>query len=127
MYIRIWGSNTSHLLPCRIVLDRMVMEDISFQNVVDGFFPKLTRAKRKGWPKLSLILGPLVIQNSTHAGILGKNIIKLKLREAPKRMHDPKYFLANHFIQEHMKTSCSLIRRTLMIQFTKGPMIFQKL
>ena len=36
-YIRIWGSNTVHLLP-RIDPDRMVLEDISFHTVGDGFF-----------------------------------------------------------------------------------------
>ena len=59
-YIRIRGSNIVHLLP-RIVPYRMVLEEISFQAVVDGVFLKLTRAKRKGWPKIPLNLGPLVI------------------------------------------------------------------
>ena len=103
-YIGIWGSNTVHLFPI-IVPDRMVIEEIYFQTVIDGVFPKLTRSKRKGWPKSPLSLGPLVIQNSTHARIIGKKITTMKLGESPKRMHDPKSFLANHFNQEHMKTT----------------------
>ena len=75
----------------------MVLEDISFQTVIDGVFPKLTTAKRKGWPKSPLSLGPLVIQNSTHADTLEKNIVTMKLGESPKRMHDPKSSLDNHF------------------------------
>ena len=45
-----------------------------------------------------------MIKNYTHANTLGKNVINLKLVEAPKIMHDPKSFLVNHFTQEHMKT-----------------------
>ena len=103
-YIRIWGSNNVHLLPI-IVPNKMVLEEISFQKIIYGVIPKLSGAKRKGLPKFPLILGTPVIQNSTHAGILGKKIITLKLGEAPRRMHDTKSFLASHFTQEHMKTS----------------------
>ena len=73
--------------------------------MIDGVFPKLTGPKRKGWPKFPLHLGSLVIQNSTHASSLGKRITTLNIGEAPKRMHDPKSFLVNHFTQEHMKSS----------------------
>ena len=45
-YIIIWGSNTVHLFP-RIVLDRMVLQEIAFKTVIDGVFSKLTRPKRK--------------------------------------------------------------------------------
>ena len=34
-YIRIWGSNIVHLLP-RIVLDRMVLQEFTYQIVTDG-------------------------------------------------------------------------------------------
>ena len=48
-----------------------------------------------------------MIQNSTHVATLGNKIVTLKLRESPKRMHDPMSFLTNHFTQEHMKTGYS--------------------
>ena len=36
-YIRIWGSNIVYLLP-RIVLDRVVLQEFSYQTVIDGTF-----------------------------------------------------------------------------------------
>ena len=59
-YIDIWGNNTVHGLP-RIVPEIMVLEEISFQKVIDGVFPKLTADKRKGWTNFPLNLGSLVI------------------------------------------------------------------
>ena len=59
-YIDIWGNNTVHGLP-RIVPEIMVLEEISFQKVIDGVFPKLTVDKRKGWTKFPLNLGSLLI------------------------------------------------------------------
>ena len=46
-YIRIWGSNTVHMLP-KIVPDRLVLEVVSFQTVIDGVYKKLVAPKRKG-------------------------------------------------------------------------------
>ena len=72
-YIRMWDSNTVHLLP-RIVPDKMVLQEISYQIVIDGVFPKLASSKRKCWPKFPLNLGFLTMQNSTLATILRKSI-----------------------------------------------------
>ena len=92
-----------HLLP-RIVLDRMVLQEFTFQPIIDGIFPKLAKYKKKAWPKFNLYLDSLVLQNSTHAVVLGKEISIMNLGEAPKRMHDPKYYLANLFAHEHAKS-----------------------
>ena len=73
--------------------------------MIDWVFPNLTTTKRKGWPKFPLNLGFLTLQNSTHAVILSKEITTMNLGEAPKRMHDPKSFLANYFVKEHMNTT----------------------
>ena len=54
-YIRIWGRNIAHSFS-RIVLNRMVLEEISFKTVIDGVFPKLIGAKRKGGICFSLTL-----------------------------------------------------------------------
>ena len=59
-YIIIWGSNVIHLFP-RIVPDRLVIEEVSFQTVTDGVYKKINGPKRKGWPKFPLDLGPLVV------------------------------------------------------------------
>ena len=63
-YIRIWGSNTVHMLP-RIVPDRLVLEEVAFQTVNDGVYRKLIDPKKKAWPKFPLHLGSLVIPTST--------------------------------------------------------------
>ena len=94
-----------HLLP-RIVPDHMVLQEISFQMVIDGVFPKLTKHKKDAWPKFSLNLDYLVLQNSTHVVVLGKQISIMNSREVPKRMHDPKYYLSNLFAHERAKSHC---------------------
>ena len=63
----------------------------------------MSKNKRKGWPKFPLHLDCLVIQNSTHAIVLGKEITIMKLGEAAKRMHDPICFLISLFAQEKAK------------------------
>ena len=85
----------------------MVLQEISFQTVIDRFFPKLLVAKRKYWPKFPLYLGFLKVKNSTHDAILGKDIVEMNLGEAPKGMNDPKSLLENHFVQEHTKMAYS--------------------
>ena len=63
-YIIIWDSNTVHMLP-RIVLDRLVLEEVAFQTVNDGVYRKFIGPKKKAWPKFPLHLGSLVIPTST--------------------------------------------------------------
>ena len=41
------GRNIVHMLP-KIVPDRLVLEEVSFQNVTDGVYKKLVSPKRKG-------------------------------------------------------------------------------
>ena len=54
-YMRIWGSNTVHVLP-RIVPDRLVLEEVAFQTVNDGVYKKLIGPKKKAWTKFPLNL-----------------------------------------------------------------------
>ena len=72
-YIHIWGSNTVHLLS-RIVSDIMVVQEIAYQTIIDGVFPRIVVAKRKCWPNFPLNLGFLTLQNYTHVAMLGKSI-----------------------------------------------------
>ena len=100
-YFRIWGSKTVHLLP-RFVPDRMLLHEFAFQTVIDGAYAKLAKNKRRGWPKFPLHLDCLVIQNSTHATMLGKEITIMKLGEASKRNHDPNAFLISLFLKKRI-------------------------
>ena len=61
------------------------------------------RIRGRVCPRFPLHLDCLVIQNSTHATVLGKEITIMKLGEASKRMHDPNAFLVSHFAQEKAK------------------------
>ena len=63
-YIRIFGSNAAHMLP-KVVHDRLVLEEISFQMVTEGLYKKCVAPKRKVWPKFPLTLGSLSIPTST--------------------------------------------------------------
>ena len=91
-----------HLFP-RIVPYRMVLQEFSYHTAINGAFPKLVKHKRKGWPKFPLSLDSLVLKNSTHAALVGKEITTMNLGEAPIRMHDPKAYLASLFSQERAK------------------------
>ena len=81
----------------------MVLLEITYQIIVNGFFPKLASSKRKAWPKFPLNFGSLILQNSTHAAVLGREIADMSLGEAPNRMHDPKSYLASLFVQDHVR------------------------
>ena len=63
-YIIVWGSNTAHMLP-KVVPDRLVIEEISFQTVTEGIYKKHVGPKRSAWPKFPQKLGPLSIETST--------------------------------------------------------------
>ena len=101
-YIHILGSNIVHLF-LRIVSDQMVLQEIAYQTIVDGFFHMLPSSKRKSWPNFPLSFAFCTLQNSTHATILGSEFVDMNWGEAPRRMHDPKSYLASHFVQEHAR------------------------
>ena len=92
-----------HLLP-RIVPDKMVLEEVAYQTMIEGIHQLCYSLKRKAWPKFSINIGHLSITTSTHANLLGKKITTLKLEEAPQRIHDPRGFSASHFSQDHLKS-----------------------
>ena len=46
-YITIWGRDNVHLLP-KIVPNKLVIEEFSFQTVTDSVYKKLVGPKRKG-------------------------------------------------------------------------------
>ena len=80
----------------------MVLQEFSYQTVIDGIFPKLTKHKKRAWHKFHVSLDSLVLQNSTHVALLGKEISIMNLGEASKIMHDPVSYLANLFTHEHI-------------------------
>ena len=77
------------MLP-KVVPDRLVIEEISFQIVIEGVYKKLAGPKRRVWPKFPQNLGPLSIPTSTWAAELSDHIVSLKLGFSSKRKHDPK-------------------------------------
>ena len=88
-YIRIWGSNTAHMLP-KVLPDRLFSEEISFQTVTKGVCKKLAGPKRRVYPKFPQNLRPLSIPTLTWAIELSDHIVSLKLGFSSKRKHDPK-------------------------------------
>ena len=101
-YIRIFSSNATHMLP-KVVPDRLVLEEISFQMVTEGNYKKCTAPKRKVWPKFPLTLGSLSIPTSTWETELSDHIVSLKLGFYNKRQHDPKGIVDFHLKQNHFK------------------------
>ena len=73
-YIRIFGSNATHMLP-KVVPNRLVLEEISFQMVTEGIYKKFAAPKRKFWTKFPLTLGSLSIPTSTWASELSDDIV----------------------------------------------------
>ena len=81
----------------------MVLQEFAYQTVIDGVSPKLTKHKKKGWPKFLVNLGNLTLQSPAHASLLGKEIYVMNLGEEFKRMHDPMGYLSDLFAHEHLK------------------------
>ena len=54
-YIRVYGSNATHMLH-KVVPDRLVLEEISFQIVTEGIYKKCVAPKRKFWPRFPITL-----------------------------------------------------------------------
>ena len=90
------------MLP-KIVPDRLVIEEVSFQTITEGVYKKLIGPKRKGWPKFPLNLGSLIIPSSNWVALLSDHIVSLKLGFSSKRKNDPKGFLDAHFKKNHVK------------------------
>ena len=88
-YIRVWGSNTTHMLP-KFVPNRLVIEEISFETMAERVYKKLPEPKRRVWPNFPQNLGPLSIPTSSWATKLSNHIVSLKLGFSNKRKHDPK-------------------------------------
>ena len=84
LYIIISGGNIVHMLP-KIVPDRLVIEEVSFQTITNGVYKKLVGPKRKGYPKFPLNLGLLAIQTSTWDVVLSDHIVSLKLGFSSKK------------------------------------------
>ena len=57
-YIRVYGSNAAHMFP-KVVPDRLVLEELSFQIVTKGIYKKCVAPKKKVWPKFPFALGSL--------------------------------------------------------------------
>ena len=54
-YFIILGSSVVNMLST-VVLDRLVLKEVSFQIVTEGVYKRLIGPKRKGWPKFPLYL-----------------------------------------------------------------------
>ena len=102
-YIKVYGSNTAHMFP-KVILDRLVLEEISFQTVTEGIYKKCATPKRKVWPRFPVTLGSLSVPTSTWASELSDHIVSLKLGFAIRRKHDPKGIIDLHLKQNHFKT-----------------------
>ena len=81
----------------------MVLEDISFQTIIEGIYKKCVAPKRKVWPKFPITLGSLSIPTSTWASNLSDHIVSLKLGFASKRHHDSKGIIDLHLRKNHFK------------------------
>jgi hypothetical protein len=57
MYIRVYGTMKSpHILP-KFVLDKLVLQEISYQTMIHGVGACLYRDKKAIWPPLPLWVG----------------------------------------------------------------------
>ena len=83
-YIRVFENSPSHTLP-KVVPDRLVLEEISFQTVTEGIYKKCATPKRKLWSKFPQILGSLSIPTSTWASKLNDHTVSLKMGFSSKR------------------------------------------
>ena len=87
----------------KVMLDRLVLEDISFQIVTEGIYKKCVAPKGNIWPRFPITLGSLSVPTSTWALELSDHIMSLKLGFSSKRQHDPKGIVDLHLRQNHFK------------------------
>ena len=99
----VYGRNTAHMFP-KVMLDRLALEEISFQTVTEGIYKKCVAPKRKVWPRFPITLGSLSVSTSTWELELSDHIMSLKLGFASKRKHDPKGIFDLHMRQNNFKT-----------------------
>ena len=83
-YIRVYGSNAAHMLP-KGVLDRLVLEEISFQTDTEEIYKKCAAPNRNVWPRFPITLGSLSVPTYTWASELSDHMMSLKLCFASKR------------------------------------------
>ena len=69
----------------KFMLDKLVLEEISFQTVTEGIYKKCVAPKRKVWPKFPITLGSSSIPTSTWVSKLSDRIMSLKLGFDSKR------------------------------------------
>ena len=62
----------------------------------------LSKNKKRAWPKFPISLDSLVLHNTGHTTLLGKEISIMNLGEESKRMHDPLSYLENLFTHDHV-------------------------
>ena len=77
-YIRVYGKNEAHMFP-KVIPDRLVLEEISFQIVTEEIYKKCAAPKRKVWPRFPITLGSLSVPSSTWALELSDHIMSLKI------------------------------------------------
>ena len=94
-YISVYGSNVAHMFP-KVIPDRLVLEELSFQIVTERIYKKCVAPKRKVWPRFSITLGSLSVPTSTWELKLSDHIMSLKLGFARKSKHNPKGIVDLH-------------------------------
>ena len=96
VYIRILGSTKApHWFP-HYVLDTLLLQNISYQNYLNGVAASLHKAKKGLWPPFPLSMRVHIIENFKHAkeevGILSS----FRFNEVTFRRHDHQGRLKEH-------------------------------
>jgi hypothetical protein len=96
-YIIIYGAmKPLHLIP-QFILDKLVLQEVSYKAIIHGFGGMLYRSKKAIWPPLPLYIGKYFFQNTKQAQTKVDVLLYYKFGEARFRRHDPKNIVKDHF------------------------------
>jgi hypothetical protein len=66
-YLKVYGAMKSlHLVP-RFVLDRLVLQEVAYQTIINGVGEMIYRDKKVIWPPLPLYIGSYFFANTKKA------------------------------------------------------------
>jgi hypothetical protein len=119
-YIRIYGATKApHLLPC-FFIDKLVLQEISYQTVIHGVGVTLYHKKKDIRPLLPLWIGSYSFASLKQAQVEVDTLLSYGFGEEQFRRHDPKK------VVKSIASRTSTLRSTLQLFVKKNKTIVEQ-
>jgi hypothetical protein len=98
-YIRVFGATRApHLLPVH-VLDRLVVGEICYQTILQGYNATLVKDKKRAFIPYGFHIGFYLVKDTTQAKQEGLSQLKFRFQTGHFCKHDPKGLVLQHASQ----------------------------